>query len=283
MSACRQLPQPPVIEGCQRWDQRRCSWAPPDRFDPRRYSVMIIPKTLAAQYVEAHHYSGSMPAARLSVGLYEAGRGWLGLPDLVGVAVFSVPAQPRVVSAYATDRATASELEASAGVELGRLVLADHVAANAESWFLARAFRLLREALDGVRCVISYSDPVRREAQDGTVIMPGHVGIIYQAHNGTYMGRGSSRTLHLTPDGRALSPRTLSKIRGGERGAAGAVAQLVAAGCPPMEPGEGGPAYLERALKGLRQIRHPGCHVYGWALDRRVELAAGQPYPSLIV
>lgn len=261
------------MSDCQRWREQRTSFAPDNPITPSRFAVYAIPKGVAAAFVERHHYSGSMPAARLCVGLYEAGRAWMGLEELVGVAVFSVPAQPRVIPCYAPD------LDQSEGVELGRFVLLDDVAANGETWFLARAFKALKAALPEVRCVVSYSDPVRRESADGRIILPGHVGVIYQAHNGRYFGRGSRRTLHLTPDGRALSPRSLSKIRGGERGAAGAVAQLVSAGCPPCEPGESGAAYLERVLPSLRRLAHPGCHVYGWGLDRRVRLAPVLSYP----
>jgi len=259
---------------CQRWRAQRTSWAPSNPINPAKYAVKLIPKSAAAAFVIAHHYAASMPATRCSVGLYEAGRAWLGLEELVGVAVFSVPMQPKVIPRYAPT------LEPHEGVELGRFVLLDDVPANAESWFLARAFRVLRDALPEVRAVVSYSDPVARLSEDGGLIMPGHVGVIYQAFNAVYFGRGSGRTLELTPDGRVLSQRTLCKIRGSERGAAGGVEQLVAAGCPPMGCGETGKAYLERVLPALPKIRHPGNHVYGWALERRLELAAAAPYPK---
>ena len=55
---------------------------------------------------------------------------------------------------------------------------------------------------------------------------PGHVGIIFQAFNGVYLGRATPRTLHLLPDGTVLSDRAIQKIRKGERGWRYAAAQL---------------------------------------------------------
>jgi hypothetical protein len=60
---------------------------------------------------------------------------------------------------------------------------------------------------------VVFSDPVERRRADGTVIMPGHVGVIYQASNAVYTGRGTARTLALLPDltnlagARACRPR----------------------------------------------------------------------------
>jgi len=92
-------------------------------------------------------------AARLSVGLFDAQRA-----ELVGVVVFGVPMNQRVVPARLG-------VPASEGVELSRLVLLDHIPGNAESWFVARAFRALREEKPEVRGVVSYCDPVPRQAR----------------------------------------------------------------------------------------------------------------------
>lgn len=256
---------------CQRWRDRRDHLrAPIDRFDPRAHAVDVIEPRPARAFVEQHHYSGTFPAARLTVGLHRRGR-------LAGVAVFSVPQ----VQASIPARAGVAPNE---GVELGRFVLLDEVEANGETWFLRRAFAALRAELADVRAVVSYSDPHRRETADGRMVMPGHVGTIYQAFNGRYVGRTRARTLHLGPDGREIPPRALSKLRNGEEGAAYAYARLLAAGAPHRHPLEDAHAYVARALKEgpFRRARHPGNHAYVWPLEPAVRslLPAAQPYPK---
>lgn len=256
---------------CQRWRDRRDRYrALGDRFDPRRHSVAVVERAPARAFVETHHYSGSFPASRLDVGLYRGAQ-------LAGVAVFSVPSSQASIPA----RAGVAPHE---GVELGRFVLLDEVEANAETWFLARAFALVRAELGAVRAVVSYSDPHRRTATDGRVVMPGHVGTIYQAHNGRYVGRTKRRSLYLGPDGREIPPRALSKLRNDEQGAAYAYARLLAAGAPPRQPLEDAHAYVARALREgpFRREAHPGCHAYVWPVDpaARVLLPAAQPFPK---
>ena len=249
----------------QRWRERRDSYRPAgEPIDPTRYGVDVVPEGVARAFVQAHHYSASFPAARLSVGLFRA-RG-TSQPDLVGVAVFSVGiVHDRSIGRWCG-------LPGSEGVELGRFVLVDDVEANGETWFLRRAFDAVRSELPGVRAVLAYSDPVPREADGGRLVMPGHVGTIYQAHNGRYLGRGRGRTLVLAPDGSVVSDRALSKIRNDERGQDYAARALIRHGAPPPRDAEDGRAWVERALlEGpFRRLRHPGNHVYAWPLDVRV-------------
>ena len=246
----------------QRWRERRDSYRPAgEPIDPTRYGVDVVPEGVARAFVQAHHYSASFPAARLSVGMFRA-RG-TSQPDLVGVAVFSVGiVHDRSIGRWCG-------LPGSEGVELGRFVLTDDVEANGETWFLRRSFEAVRAALPGVRSVLAYSDPVPRAAEDGRAIMPGHVGTIYQAHNGRYLGRGRARALVLAPDGSVVSDRALSKIRNDERGQAYAVRELIRHGAPPPLDSEDGRAWVARALREgpYRTLRHPGNHVYAWPLD----------------
>lgn len=265
---------------CQRWWQGReryISAHADDSFDARRFSADLVDDATARRFVLAHHYSRSYPAACFRVGLFGPGA------RLLGVAVFSQPMNQRVVPAYCA-------VDAAEGLELGRFVLLDEGApANSESWFLGRCFALLRRERPHLRAIVSYSDPVPRLTADGRTLTPGHVGIIYQAHNGRYLGRGQRRTLHLTPDGRVISPRTLSKIRLNETGARAAQKMLEALGAPARRPGEDGGAWVNRILAcGLfRAVRHPGNHVYAWALAsgaqrHRLEarFAPALPYPK---
>lgn len=247
---------------CQRWRSRRASYRPAgEPIDPTRYGVEPLPEQAARAFVMEHHYSGSYPAARFRAGLYRTTRS--GAAALVGAAVFSVPAQPAAIPRW-------TGAPAAEGVELGRFVLLDEEPANAETWFLARAFRLMRDALAGVRAVLSYSDPVARLAADGRVVMPGHRGTIYRAFNGRLVGRSSPRALLLAPDGRAVSPRSLSKIRLGERGAGYAERQIAEMGAPSRQAGESGESYVRRveACGAFRKIRHAGNLAYVWAFDR---------------
>ena len=184
----------------QRWQDRRCSWVKRHRHvDTSSLEVALIDDDATAKaFVTTHHYSGSYPAARARVGLYQRGA-------LVGVAVFSVPMNARVIPKWL-------KLDAKHGVELGRFVLLDEVGFNAETWFLARAFKLIHTAY-GFKGVVAYSDPVARTDAEGNQVMPGHIGTIYQAHNARYMGRGTARTLLFDRWGRVISARMLSKIK----------------------------------------------------------------------
>lgn len=251
---------------CQRWLFGRESYRPArETINRREYDIaMIADDTSARQFIEAHHYSHSFPAARERFGLYRFG-------ELVGVAVFSHPTNNLVLTN------TFSNVPVLESVELGRLVLLDEVAANGESYFVARCFDQLRQS--GYRGVVSFSDPVPRRTAAGDVVMPGHVGTVYQALNARYLGRGTARTLRLLPDGTVLSPRTLQKIRKQEKGWRPAVEQLEGWGAPAFD---GDPrSWLRRVIPMITTpLRHPGNHKYAWALDRRVELPATGSYPK---
>jgi hypothetical protein len=244
----------------QRWRERRESYRPAaEPIDPRRYGVDLIAERDAKDFVIRHHYSASYPAARLRVGLFRAGLFGSVKSELVGVAVFSVPMQGAVISHW-TGQAPES------GVELGRLVLRDEVEGNGESWFLARAFRLLASELPAVKAVVSFSDPLRRYAADGGLVTPGHVGTVYQALNGRHVGRSKARYLLVDPAGRVVSERALSKLRNDEKGAAYAYEQLQASGAPVRRIGEEGPEYVARVLRygPFRRVKHPGNLAYVW-------------------
>lgn len=242
----------------QRWRDGRSTYRPAgEPIDPTRYEVAEIDDdTTAKAFVTQHHYSRKYPAACARVGLFEGA-------ELVGVAVFSQPATQAVLDILPDGRA--------AGTELGRLVLLDRVPANGESWFLARAFTILRTRNNGRRFtgVLSCADPLQRRAADGTVVMPGHVGTIYQALNGIYTGRTRARSLWLLPSGQVFSERAISKIRGQERGWRSAVDELRAVGAGPV--GIDPAARLAEWLPRLcTRVRHPGNHRYVWAIDKRL-------------
>jgi hypothetical protein len=114
----------------------------------------------------------------------------------------------------------------------------------------------------------------------------GHVGTIYQAHNGVYLGRGTARTLHLLPDGRVFSDRAAQKIRKGERGWRYAAAQLEAFGAAPVPANcEDRSIWLSTAMQSFTtRLRHKGNHKYAWPLDKAIrrQLPMRRPYPKVL-
>src|SRR5271165_2839934 len=205
------VPYLDLAVACQRHTLKRMTYVtarPP--FDPTRFGVEPIETGDARIFVETHHYSGTFPVEIASYGLFETRPH--ARAALVGVAVFSIPVNtPHELSAL---------LKAGQAVcDLGRFILNDHVLANAETWFLARAYRGLRKdrtLADGKTprypFSTSYSDPCPRICA-GRIIFPGHIGAIYQASNALYTGRSRPRTLCLTRSGVAISDRALSKLR----------------------------------------------------------------------
>lgn len=267
-----------TAQWCQRWSEQLPLWQladPGDRFAAKSYEVHPIADAAAKAYVVRHHYSGTFPAASRRYGLFRAGA-------LVGVAVYSIPAQAAVLTGPLPGLEPYVE-----SLELGRFVLGDAEPGNAESWFLARCHELLAAA--GVCGVVSFADPMPRRMVDGTLSMPGHVGVIYQASNAVYTGRGTKRTLLMLPSGATLNDRTMQKIRRQEQGHPYAERSLVERGAQPMRPGDDPAEWLRSALAavGVRRVAHPGCHRYVFRLGSssrararvRVGLAP-LPYPK---
>lgn len=280
---------------CQRWRDGAHTWRHRSEggFDRARYEVAAIAEDEAKRFVTRHHYSGSYPAAKLRYGLFVTAQalvtarsrsGSSFAPEsnsLVGVAVLSVP-----MSAKALTGVFPGFVPFDESIELGRFVLLDEVPANGESFFLSQAFRLA--ARDGMRGVVSFSDPLPRRAAGGAVVVPGHVGTIYQAANALYLGRGTARTLYVMPDGTTLNARSVQKVRAQERGHQSVERLLQSLGAEPLRPGQDPAAWLHGALDaaGIRRLRHHGNHRYAFALGnaaqrRHAELAmAHRPYPK---
>jgi hypothetical protein len=276
------LRQPPLPLTCQRWNRGRDRYRPAhETINPSEYDVQVIPEAVAKVFVEKHHYAHSYPAARFRVGLFH--KTAVTREALVGAAVFSVPMSPRAIPAY-------SELPPAAGVELGRFCLHDGVPGNGETFFLARALRLLREHLPEIRVLLSYSDPVPRIVH-GHLIKPGHVGTIYAAASFTFLGRAKARTLILARrTGQVISERALCKVRAQDRGQDYVLRKLRELGAPPMNRSEGPACYLARVLQDealFTRHRHPGNFVYIAPVGTRETRRAfapirerGLPYPK---
>jgi hypothetical protein len=247
----------PANEWCQRWGpNRRHSWRHRREggFDKSRYQVEAIDEEAAYNFVTSYHYSGAFPAARQRYGVFAG-------PQLVGVAVLSVPMRNQVLTNVFPDLQAVYE-----SLELGRLVLFDDVPANAETWFLGRVFRLAAKA--GIRGIVSFADPVARRAPDGQLLFPGHIGVTYVAHNAVPLGRSRPRWETILPNGRVLSDRSQAKVVAGHRGRDYVIEDLRRLGAPAPRAGESGRAWLARVLPEIGAARqyHGGKWRYAWAI-----------------
>lgn len=248
----------PIPAADKRWFRRGQRWRVLDDralFDPRGYAVDVIAdKDVARQFVIEHHYEGTCSPCTIALGLYGPGA------RLVGVGIYGESAGPEVLSKYGGPLVEQS-------VELGRFVLLPDVAFNGETWFLARASKLLARE-KGIRALLSFADPLERRCGE-LLVKPCHYGTIYQATNALYVGRATPRTHLVGPDGRPVSARALSKITSHDRGWEYATRQLEAVGAPARAVGEDGKSYLARvrATPGFTNRRHPGNHAYVFGLD----------------
>lgn len=262
-----------ITDVCQRFTERKESRRPAGEvIRTSEYDVIELCPTEAKAFVEKHHYSGSCSPTMAPYGLLRRG-------DLVGCAVFGpLPSENAHLAVFPT-------LSTTEGLTLGRLVLTDDVPGNGESYFVARCFELLR--VKGVIQIESCADPFPRTTRDGRRIHRGHVGTVYQALGGRYVGRTNKASLRLLPDGSVLSNRTQGKLVRGERGQSTAVAQLVKFGADAPRPGQDPTSWL-RYWRGTltRPLRHPGNHRYLWTIakERMRELepyGPRLPYPKV--
>jgi hypothetical protein len=252
----------------QRWRSHRAFYRPSgELINTAEYEVSEVHEDKTPkEFIARHHCQKSYPAARFRYLLHRRG-------ELVGVAVFSHPCNDLVLT-------TVFDCEATMSVELGRFVLLDTVPGNGESYFLSRCFTLLRRSdLVGV---VSFSDPLPRRSLSGDLVQRGHVGTIYQAFSGIYLGQSAARTLRVLPDGSILNDRTIQKIRALDQGCEYASATLERFGATPLA---GDPrAWLAQWLPRItRSLRHPGNHKYAWPLSRiaRRKMPPSLPYPKL--
>jgi hypothetical protein len=270
--------QYPFPFACQRWRDHRGTYHPPTEvITTRDYEIAPISLTTAKTFVAKHHYLGSSyPACRFRYGLFLR-YSLFPEDELVGVAVFSMPMSPKVL----TNIFPCDVLES---IELGRFVLLNSVPANAESFFFARCRELLQN--ERIKGIVAFSDDTPRTDAFGRQTFSGHIGNFYQSSNGSYNLRSTPRTLKLLPDGSVFNDRAASKIRTAERGWRYAANILIKHGAtepPPADPNNTRPiqAWLTHWTSLLtRPLYHPGNHRYSWSLHPSIQLPRSHPYPK---
>lgn len=148
------------------------------------YKVVKLPFPAARDFVRLHHYAhGCHNGPTLCAGLVDG-------EHLIGVLMFATPCSEAVrASVFGPERCAAV-------TELHRLVCLDVTPTNTESWFIARALRMLREEREHVEAVVSFADEGH-----------GHTGVIYQASNAHYYGVAPAQRAYLDPTGRLRHKR----------------------------------------------------------------------------
>lgn len=287
------LPLGPTYEYSQRWFRGRANYRPSQEpIDPSNFTVEPLDRRIAKAFIERHHYSHSFPYEISSFGLFYKPN-HIDRSSLVGVASFTTASNPSTFDRWV------GLVSFRQGCELGRFVLRDFVGGNGETFFLSRAFRLLKQARPEIIFVLSYSDPVPRlDLETGEASFRGHAGSAYQSGNALYCGRSDARVLTLGRKGETIPNRLLSKIRNDECGAGYSAERLSIVSGVKRYSGESGASFVNRALASplIRRVRHAGNHVYGFplAVDRREKAAImrlpkvaahrdrGLPYPKFL-
>jgi hypothetical protein len=115
-----------------------------------------------------------------------------GMPELVGVCVYTRPAGAAAAQKYYPE-------EPDKCLELRRLCLIDDTPKNAESYFVSRTIKWLKRNTEW-KFIVSYADPEQ-----------GHEGVIYRAANFKYEGvTGEGSQLEV--DGQKFHIRTLTML-----------------------------------------------------------------------
>lgn len=143
------------------------------------------------KFLKRWHYSDYVNIqAKHTFCLFREGN--FGIPEMVGVCVYTRPAGPTAGQSYypeAPDKV----------LELRRLCLIDETPKNAESYFVSRSIKWLKQNTDW-EFILSYAD-----------MEQGHSGVIYRASNFEYQGlTGVGKTLEV--DGKKFHIRTLSML-----------------------------------------------------------------------
>lgn len=138
----------------------------------KSYQVRPVSLSVIRALIETLHYSHSVNGLKVAhcFGLYDADR-------LIGGMLYGAPAMRNAWKKYASSE--------EALLELRRLVVIDETPKNAESYFIGRSLRWLKQNTQ-VETIVSYADNTHN-----------HKGTIYRASNFKYLGE--------TPKGKMIS------------------------------------------------------------------------------
>lgn len=147
------------------------------------YTVKPIKSTDGKAFIREHHYSRGSHNGPTCYGLFDK-------DTLIGVLAIATPCSENVrASLWGYDNRNHV-------TELHRLVIVDDTPKNTESWFIARALKLHKQARPHIWGILSFAD--------ATV---GHKGTIYQASNALFCGTSGKATFYLDENGRLRHPR----------------------------------------------------------------------------
>tara|TARA_B100000287_G_scaffold431096_1_gene487677 strand:- start:701 stop:1318 length:618 start_codon:yes stop_codon:yes gene_type:complete len=146
----------------------------------------------AKPFVKKWHYSESVKGLHVSFsfGLYSSD-GKFGLPKMLGVMLYGVPAMPDVSKKYCPD-------EPEVVLELNRLCCIDDTPKNTESYFIGQTMKWIKRN-SKYKVILSFADPAE-----------GHEGTIYKATNFIHKGMTAGANA-LYVDGERLHQRMLTK------------------------------------------------------------------------
>ena len=155
------------------------------------FTVEYINRKALTSFIEKHHYSHNINGIQSyhHFGLYTEGN--FGLPKMIGAMLYAMPSMPHTAKKY-------NPINPDRCMELRRLVCIDDTPKNAESFFIGKTIRWLKQHTD-YEVIVSFADKEH-----------GHTGVIYKASNFEFIGEtGAGRVLMV--DGKEYHSRSLSQ------------------------------------------------------------------------
>jgi hypothetical protein len=152
---------------------------------PKDIMVKELNLKLAKKIIIGNHYSHSWPNTSVALGYYARNK-------LIGVVCFGVGANKSLIPSVCKG------VNANEGFELVRLFAFDWAPRNIESFMISQSIKYLQKNYPQIKVLVSFADPAQ-----------GHLGIIYQATNWIYTGKGKGE-FFFRHNGKVIHPRTLS-------------------------------------------------------------------------
>lgn len=141
-------------------------------------------------FIESNHYSHKMPQAiKYRFGMYIN-------DELFGVSIFSIPSNQFAVTSIFENETQ------HICIELSRVFTLDSTPKNFESYCISKMFKYIKYNTK-YDVVLSYADPNFK-----------HVGYLYQALNGMYLGETAQEVRYIMPTGELITRRGLGRSNG---------------------------------------------------------------------